>query len=99
TSLIFHTLKNTARVFRNAIAEEVRAMEHRRGGCKFEEIRPLVLGSRGRAALGSGERDGGVITAGQCVGLIDYVPTCAELIERMVAQCREQLRRVSAMTA
>ncbi|MDF3880872.1 nitronate monooxygenase, partial [Cupriavidus basilensis] len=34
---------------------------------------------------------GGIISAGQCVGLIDDIPTCAELIERMVAECREQL--------
>ena len=91
TALLFRTLKNTARVFRNAIADEVRAIEQRPGGCTFEEIRPLVAGARGRAALRSGEVDGGVISAGQCIGLIDDVPTCAALIARMVADCRERL--------
>jgi len=91
TALLFRTLRNTARVFRNAIADEVISFERRPGGCTFDEIRPLVAGVRGREALQSGEVNGGVISAGQCIGLIDDVPTCAELITRMVAQCRDRL--------
>ncbi len=91
TTLIYRTLKNTARVYSNAIAKEVRSMEYRPGGCQFEEIRPLVIGTRGRAALQSGAVNDGVIAAGQGVGLIDDVPTCADLIERIVAECRERL--------
>jgi NAD(P)H-dependent flavin oxidoreductase YrpB (nitropropane dioxygenase family) len=91
TALLFRTLKNTARVYRNAIADEVVGMERREGGCTFEEIRPLVAGVRGRATLQSGEVDNGVVSAGQCIGLIDDIPTCAELITRMVAECRERL--------
>lgn len=95
TRLIFRSLRNTARVLRNAISEEVVSLERREGGVTFEDIRPLVAGARGRAALESGQVDDGVITAGQCVGLIEDIPTCAELIERMVAEAREQVRRVA----
>src|SRR3546814_483962 len=50
TKLIFRTLKNTARVFRNAISEEVVQIENRSGGATFEDIRHLVAGSQiGRA--------------------------------------------------
>ena len=91
TALIFRTLKNTARVFRNAIAEEVVSMERRPGGCVFDDIRPLVTGTRGRAALQSGEVDNGVVSAGQCIGLIDDIPTCAELIARMVSDCQSRI--------
>jgi nitronate monooxygenase len=97
TRLIFRTLRNTARVFNNAIAREVVATEQRPGGCQFDDIRPLVAGARGRAALQSGEVDGGVITAGQCLGLIEDIPSCAQLIERMVRECRERLAHVGAM--
>ncbi len=93
TALLYRTLKNTARVFRNAIAEEVVGMERRPGGVAFEEIRPLVAGVRGRAALQSGEVNGGIVSAGQCIGLIDDVPSCAELLTRMVADCRRELER------
>lgn len=98
TALLFRSLKNTARVYRNAIADEVREIE-RRPGVTFEDLRPLVVGTRGRAALSSGDIDGGVISAGQCIGLINDVPTCAELINRMVAECRERLRVASAWAA
>lgn len=96
TKLMFRTMKNTARVFRNTISEEVVAMENRPGGCQFEDVRPLVAGVRGRAALASGEINGGVVSAGLCIGLIDDVPTCADLIERMVRECREHLDRARA---
>ncbi|MES2361776.1 MAG: nitronate monooxygenase family protein [Pseudomonadota bacterium] len=96
TKLMFRTMKNTARVFRNTISEEVVAMENRPGGCQFEDIRPLVAGVRGKAALQAGEVNGGVVSAGLCIGLIDDVPTCAELITRMVRECREHLDRARA---
>ncbi len=96
TKLMFRTMKNTARVFRSAISEEVVAMENRPGGCQFEDIRPLVAGVRGRAALEAGEINNGVVSAGLCIGLIDDVPTCADLIARMVRECREHLDRARA---
>ncbi|MDP2867474.1 nitronate monooxygenase family protein [Methyloversatilis sp.] len=92
TRLILRSLHNTARVFRNAVSEEVAAAESRPGGCQFEDIRPLVSGARGAAALADGDVDGGIITAGQVVGLIHDIPTCDVLIARMVAECRESLR-------
>lgn len=95
TALIFRTLKNTARVFANDIAKQVRELEYREGGCEFEDIKPLVIGTRGRAALQSGEVHDGIVSAGQSVGLIDDVPTCADLIERMVAECRQRLHIAS----
>jgi nitronate monooxygenase len=89
TRLILRSLHNTARVLKNAVSEEVLASERR--GCTFEDIRPLVAGSRGRAALVAGEPEGGIITAGQTVGLIEDIPGCAELIERMVEEARARL--------
>ena len=97
TNLVFRTMHNTARVFKNAISNEVVAMEKR--GAKFEEVRHLVAGARGKIALRDGEIDGGVVSAGMVIGLIDDVPSCAELIERIVRDCREQLRVAAAMAA
>jgi len=96
TALIFRPLRNTARVFRNRTAQEVLALEGRPGGAEFEALRPLVAGARGRAALESGQTDDGLIWAGMCLGLIDDVPSCAELIERMVRECRERIALVQA---
>lgn len=93
TNLIFRTLHNTGRVLRNKVSDEVVATERRPGGCEFKDVQPLVAGQRGRSTLQSGEVDGGLVWAGQAVGLIEDVPTCAELLERMVTDCRAALSR------
>jgi len=93
TNLIFRTLNNTARVFKNTVSDEVVAMERRPGGCRFEDVRHLVAGVRGRDSWERGEVNGGVLTAGMVIGLIDDIPTCAELIERMTRDCRAHLTR------
>lgn len=95
TNLIFRTLHNTGRVLRNAVSDEVVATERRPGGCEFKDIQPLVAGQRGRTALQTGEVNSGLVWAGQTVGMVQDVPTCAELLERMVADCRAALARAS----
>lgn len=96
THLIFRTLKNTARVLKNDISDEVVAIERRPEGCSFDDIRHLVAGSRGKAALDEGDPNDGIITAGLVIGLIDDIPTCKELLDRMAQECQERLNRVSS---
>lgn len=91
TNIIFRTLHNSGRVLKNAISNEVVATEYRPGGCEFKDIHHLVKGVRGRETLESGEIDNGLVWGGQVVGLIDDIPTCEELLQRMVIECRERL--------
>ena len=95
TNLMFRTMHNTARVFKNAISNEVVAMEKR--GAKFEEVRHLVAGARGKVALREGKVDDGVVSAGMVIGLIHDIPSCAELVERIVAECRERLNQATSL--
>jgi nitronate monooxygenase len=97
TNLILRTMHNTSRVFKNAVSDEVVAME--KNGATFEEVRHLVVGTRGKAAMKSGEIDGGIVAAGMVIGLINDIPTCQELIERIVRECRQALASASAMAA
>ena len=87
TDLIFRTFRNTARVARNAISQEVIAIE-RRGGA-FEDVRHLVAGARGRKVFEDGDRDAGIWTSGMCQGLIHDIPTVATLVERIVREAEE----------
>jgi len=98
TKVIFKPFRNTARVFRNSVAEQVSDLE-KRPGAVFEDVRPLVSGARGRAALASGDVDGGLLWAGMAIGLMDDIPTCVELVERIVKECRESLERASKYAA
>jgi NAD(P)H-dependent flavin oxidoreductase YrpB (nitropropane dioxygenase family) len=49
-----------------------------------------------RAALLEGRTDVGVMATGQVVGLIDDLPSCQELIDRIIAEATEVLRRLGA---
>ena len=97
TNLIFRTLRNTGRVLKNVVSDEVVAKERQPGGCEFADIHPLVSGQRGHAALQSGDVNAGLVWAGQVVGLIDDIPSCKDLIERIVAECRQALSMASAL--
>ncbi|MBD3769093.1 MAG: nitronate monooxygenase [Rhodobacterales bacterium] len=91
TNLIFRTLHNTARVMKNAVSDEVVAIE-RKGGAKFEDVQHLVAGVRGRKAMAEGDTDGGIWSAGMIQGLIHDIPSVEELIDRIVADAEEIIR-------
>jgi nitronate monooxygenase len=103
TTLIFRQFRNTGRVAKNSVADKVVEISARPGAV-FDDIRPLVAGARGREALETGDLDAGLIWAGQVQGLIHDVPTCRDLVERIVrdaeaiiagrlARCRQPVVR------
>ncbi len=99
TNLIFRTLHNTARVAKNAVSDEVVAIE-RRGNATFADVKELVAGSRGATVLEKGEMDAGIWSAGQTQGLIHDIPSCKELVARIVREAEEIIRsRLAKMIA
>ncbi|MOA18521.1 Nitronate monooxygenase [compost metagenome] len=93
TTLIKRTLKRTARFFTNPVAQEIVALEQRPGGATYDDLQHLLSGRRGLDGLESGDVAAGLICASQVIGLVDDIPTCAELVTRMVAECREGLEQ------
>ncbi|KAI9443266.1 hypothetical protein H4582DRAFT_1923563 [Lactarius indigo] len=87
---IFRTMRNTARVFKNKVSEEVVAIE-RRPGSKFEDVRELVSGARGREVYVRGDPDYGIWSLGISAGLIRDIPTCEELVARLEKEAEEML--------
>jgi nitronate monooxygenase len=97
TNLIFRQFHNTGRVAKNAVSDQVVEISQRPGAV-FEDIRPLVSGQRGRVALETGDLEAGLIWAGQVQGLMHDIPTCAELVGRIVADAEKIIRgRLSGM--
>jgi nitronate monooxygenase len=64
-----------------------------RPGAVFEDVRPLVSGARGREALETGNLDAGLVWAGQVQGLINDIPTCRQLITRIVSEAESIISR------
>lgn len=95
TRLLFRPLRNTTRVAANVVSAE--AIEILDAGGRFEDVQSLVSGARGRTVYTTGDPDVGIWTIGQSQGLIDDIPTVAELVERMVAEGKARLARIDAM--
>ena len=97
TELIFRTMRNTSRVAKNAISIQVAQME--REGAKFEDVRELVAGTRGKVVYETGDPDHGIWSAGQVQGLIHDIPTCADLVSRIVSGAEDLINgRLVGMT-
>src|SRR6201982_2535553 len=84
TELIFRTMRHTSRVAKNAVSTKVVAME--KEGATFEQVRELVAGARGKMVYATGDADEGIWSAGQVQGLIHDIPSCAELVSRIVRE-------------
>jgi len=84
TDLVFRPFKNTARVARNAVSQQIRRIESQ-PEATFADVAELASGARGRdRVLANGDVDDGLWWAGMSQGLIHDVPTCAELITRIM---------------
>lgn len=90
TTLVFRTLRNTARVYRNPVSSKVLEIESQPGDTDFADLKDLVAGVRGRErCIEGGDIEDGVWTVGLVMGLIHDIPSCQELIDRIVAEARE----------
>jgi NAD(P)H-dependent flavin oxidoreductase YrpB (nitropropane dioxygenase family) len=91
---IFRTMHNTARVFRNKVSKEVVAIEQRPGS-KFEDVRELVSGVRGRKVYELGDPEYGIWSMGLAVGLIHDIPRCEDLVRGMEREAEEMMGGMS----
>jgi nitronate monooxygenase len=85
THLIFRSFKNTARVGKSPVSDEV-ARRLAQPDATFGDVKELVAGTAGRQLLETGDLDKGVFWAGMVQGLIHDIPTVQELIDRIVAE-------------
>lgn len=84
TRLIFRKFRNTARVAKNVISDEIAEIESREG-TTFEDVAHLASGERGRReVLANGHIDGGLWWASMAQGLIGDIPSCEELVSRIM---------------
>ena len=91
TLLTNRTLRNTSRVARNAVSEEVVKIQQDPTKT-IEDVKHLVAGIRGRTnVMGKGDTDGGIWTVGQAQGLIHDIPTCAEVVRNITRQAEQLL--------
>ena len=84
TNLMFRTMHNTARVFKNSVSDQVVEIEST-GTATFEDIKDLVAGQRGRVVFEEGDLEHGIWSAGISVARVKDVPSCKEMVSRLVS--------------
>ena len=100
TRLVMRPLRNTERVLAGPAADRVLATEREKGAdLKFEDIMEDVAGVYPKVML-EGEMDIGVWSCGMVAGLIHDIPTCKELIDRIMTEAEALIRqRLEGMLA
>ncbi len=87
TRLIFRSYKNTARVYRNGVADQVAEVEA--AGGDFGQVHHLVSGANQEKAWSTGDIEAGMVTVGMCGGLINDIPTCEQLVKKIVSDAEQ----------
>jgi NAD(P)H-dependent flavin oxidoreductase YrpB (nitropropane dioxygenase family) len=96
TVLVFRTLNNTERVYKNKTALKVIELETEKPG-EFEVIRPYVSGTMYKDSFHlTGDIQSSVWSCGQSMGLIDEVLSCKEIIDSMVKECKVVISSMNA---
>ena len=100
TRLIMRGLRNTERVINNKGVEEILAIEREKGAAlKIDDIIDEVAGIYPRV-MQQGDMEAGAWSCGMVIGLIHDVPTCQQLIDRIMAEATQIIRqRLEGMLA
>lgn len=86
TRLVMRPLRNTERVLRNSAVDRLLEKERTLGAnLKFEDIIEEVAGVYPRI-MKDGDMDAGAWSCGMVAGLIHDIPTCQELVDRIMAE-------------
>lgn len=89
TRLIMRSLRNTERVLSSPAVEKIIEIEKEKGtDLVIEDVLELVAGVYPRV-MKDGELDAGAWSCGMVAGLINDIPTCKELIERIVGEAED----------
>ncbi|MEQ1547604.1 MAG: nitronate monooxygenase family protein [Chakrabartia sp.] len=86
TRLVMRPLRNTERVLNNAGVDRILAIEKAKGAdLQISDIYEQVAGIYPKV-MTEGDMDAGAWSCGMVAGLINDIPTCKELIDRIMAE-------------
>jgi NADH:quinone reductase (non-electrogenic) len=93
TRLVMRALRNTERVLTNASVERLLEIERKKGkNLKFDDIHDEVAGVYPKIMI-DGDMDAGAWSCGMVVGLINDIPSVKELIDRVMSEAEEIIRK------
>ena len=87
TLLLLRAFNNTERVAKTPRSEK--ALEMEGSGTTIQDMQSVISGTRGQRMIAEGIVDEGLMALGQCIGLIDDIPTAKEAIERIIREAEQ----------
>jgi len=78
-----------ARSLKNKLVDDILEIEARGG--TIQDLAPLIMGERILKAWDTGNVDDAAMQVGQSIGLMHDIPSCKELLERMIVEAEEQI--------
>jgi len=92
TRLIMRGLRNTERVMKNVAVDKIVEIEKAKGAdIAIDDIMALVGGVYPKV-MTEGAMDAGAWSCGMVAGLIHDIPTCEELVTRIVSEAKDIIR-------
>lgn len=99
TVLVFREFRNTARVARNSVSEQIKEIGSR-PGATFADVAALASGQRGRSrVLCDGEMEDGMWWAGQSQGLIDSVEPCHRIVDAIIREAEQIIASLPSLVS
>ncbi|MHA1143232.1 MAG: NAD(P)H-dependent flavin oxidoreductase [Candidatus Helarchaeota archaeon] len=93
TTLVMKSLNATHRVWNNEAAQNVLQLEA--SNSEPQEIFSAAAGAKSKLMYDEGKLDAGIISCGQGVGLINDIPTMKELLDGIMKQAEEVIKKIS----
>ncbi len=87
TMLIMRSIGATHRVWANTAAKKCAELEAEQAG--LPELLRIVAGEKAKLMYHKGDLDAGVISCGQCIGMVHDIPTVQELFDGIIAQATD----------
>jgi nitronate monooxygenase len=93
TRLIMRPLRNTERVLRNTAVDKVVEIEKQKGAATtIDDVREYVAGAYVKV-MQQGDMEAGAWSCGMVAGLIHDLPTCQQLVDRIMAEAESIIAR------
>lgn len=95
TLTVQRSIHNMMRAANNGAARKCLELEAK--GATLQELMTVISGKLGKECYGNGNTDGSIFPVGQGIGLIDDVPTVAELMETLMADAKATIQRLNGL--
>jgi nitronate monooxygenase len=92
TSIVMRSIRNTHRMWRNKATEKIIELESQKA--PLEKILQVASGQNAEKMYKEGDLNAGMVSCGQGVGLVQDIPTIKDLLDRIMKEAEEAIKKL-----